>query len=364
MYEGQTPEAIKARMLAEIQEGTGLSSMAGGFADGVVGPVSEEMSDVYISLAAVPDMLFVTADSGPYIDRVGKQYYNITRRPGTAASCAIIFTGKAGLLIAQGTAFLTAGGLVFHLAAPVTLDSSGTGSGRLVAADVGVAYNVEEGAINRMYINLAGLTSYTNQAASGGTDQESDAALLSRIQERVRQPPTSGNGYQLRQWAMEVSGVGQAKVVELAQGAGTVGLTIVDSNYEAPAEDIVEAVQAAVDAQRPIGAQPTAIAATELTVTVEASVTVLQGAGKETVRTALEEALRGYCKTLIDAKYTPIYYKPAEDLPYTLVYNRVLALLLNIPEVENFSTLTVNGGMVDVAIQPGQIPVVGTVSVS
>lgn len=364
MYEDRTPEALKARMLAEIDESRGLSSMAGGFADGVVGPVAEEMSDVYISLDAVPDMLFVTQDSGGYIDRVGRQYYNITRRPGTRAYCGISFTGAPGLTIAGGTAFLTAGGLGFALMETVTLDSSGLGAGRLEAEAVGAAYNVDAGAVNRMYINLAGLTSYVNQAAEGGTDPESDRALLARIQERVQRPPTSGNGYQYRQWAMAVAGVGQAKVVELAQGAGTVGLTIVDANYEAPSAEIVEAVQAAVDAQRPVGAQPTAAAAAELAVTVAAAVTVAQGASKATVQAALEEALRGYCRDLIDSKYSPIYYSPQDDGTYALLYNRVLAMLLSIPEVEDYSALTVNGAEGNLTIQPGQIPVVGTVSVT
>ena len=83
MFEAQTPEAIKARILAKIEAGQGLSSMAGGFADGVAGPVSEEMSKVYMSLDAVPSMLFVDESSGGYIDLVGEQYFNLTRRPGT-----------------------------------------------------------------------------------------------------------------------------------------------------------------------------------------------------------------------------------------------------------------------------------------
>ena len=52
------------------------------------------------------------------------------------------------------------------------------------------------------------------------------------------------------------------------------------------------------------------------------------------------------------------------DLPYTLYYNRVLALLLNVEGVENFASLTVNGGTADVTIQAGEIPVLGEVSVT
>lgn len=364
MFESRTPEAIKAEILGSINQSQGLSSMAGGFADGVAGPVSELMSQVYMALDGVPSMLFPDESSGGYIDLVGQQYFNITRRAGTRAYCGISFTGTAGLVIPQGTAFLTAGGLSYTLMEQVTLDSAGSGQGRLEASAVGAVYNVDAGAIDRMYINLAGLTSYTNGAAAGGTDPESDGALLSRIRERVQRPPTSGNGYQFRQWALAVAGVGQAKVVELAQGAGTVALTIVDSNYEAPAGGIVEAVEAAIAAERPVGAAVTVEAATEMSVSVEAAVTVTQGTGKGTVQAALEEALRGYCRDLIDAKYTPIYYAPEEDGPYTLLYNRVLAMLLNLPGVENFSSLTVNGGTADVPIQAGQIPVVGEVSVT
>ena len=364
MYETMTPEALKALMLAQINESQGISSMAGGFADGVIGPVAERMSNVYMSLDAVPDMLFVTENSGAYIDKVGQQYYNITRRPGTRAYCDISLTGTPGLVIAQGTQFLTAGGLAFSLLGDVTIPSGGTAAGRLEAAEVGSVYNVDAGAIDRMYINLAGLTGYTNEAATGGTDPESDAALLERIRERVQQPATSGNGYQYRQWAMAVPGVGQAKVVELANGAGTVGVTIVSGSYQAPGEEILDAVESAIAQQRPIGAEVTVIGSTEMTVDVAASVTLTQGATAGGVQDAFRIALAEYCKSLVDAKFSPIYYSPGQDGSYTLLYNRVLAILLTIPGVENFTSLTVNSGTSDITITADQIPVLGTVSVT
>ena len=364
MYETQTPEAIKAAILAAIDQSQGLSSMAGGFADGVAGPVSEELSKAYMALDAVPSMLFVDESSGGYIDQVGKQYYTLSRRSGTRAYCDIDFTGDPGLTIPQGTVFLTAGGLSYTLLEQVTLGQQGTGSGRLEAADVGSVYNVDAGAIDRMYVNLAGLTSYVNETASGGTDTESDAALLARIQERVQRPPTSGNGYQYRQWALEVPGIGNAKVVELADGPGTVSLTLVDSNDAPAAEEIVEAVEAAIAQERPVGASVTVEAAAALEVTVAAAVTVTQGTDKSTVRSAFQAALQDHLHSLIESKFTPVYYKPAEDLPYTLLYNRVLALLLTVPGVENFSTLTVNGGTADVTIGASQVPVLEEVTVT
>lgn len=196
------------------------------------------------------------------------------------------------------------------------------------------------------------------------TDAESDAALLSRIRERVQRPPTSGNGYQYRQWALEVAGVGSAKVVELPGGPGTVGVTLVDSNGRAPSEEIVEAVEAHIGEERPVGAAVTVAAATEREVTVAAQVSLTGGAGAGAVQDAFRAALAGYLHTLIEGKYGTVYYKPADDQPYTLLYNRVLALLLNVDGVENFASLTVNGGTADVTIQAGEIPVLGEVSVT
>lgn len=364
MFEDKTPEALKQAMLESIQAGQGLSPLAGGFADGVVGPAAVEMSKLYMALSAVPSMLFVDESSGGYIDLVGRQYYDITRRAGTTASCAISFVGTPGLVVPQGTAFLTGGGLSFSLAAAVTLGAEGTGSGRLEADAVGSAYNVEAGAVDRMYVNLAGLTSYTNGAASGGTDPESDAALLARIRERVQQPPTSGNGYQYRQWAMAVPGVGNAKVTELPDGPGTVGVVLVDANREAPGEDIVEAVEAAIEQERPVGAAVSVSGATERSIDLTAAVTLTQGGSTAAVEEALAGQVTAYFHTLVDEHFTPVYYNSADDGPYPVLYNRVLGLLLGIPGVEDFSALTLGGGTGNITLTKDQVPVLGSVRVT
>ena len=113
-----------------------------------------------------------------------------------------------------------------------------------------------------------------------------------------------------------------------------------------------------------LGAAVTVTAAGEREVTVAAQVSLTGGAGAGAVQDAFRAALAGYLHTLIEGKYGAVYYKPADDQPYTLLYNRVLALLLNVEGVENFASLTVNGGTADVTIQAGEIPVLGEVSVT
>ena len=84
----------------------------------------------------------------------------------------------------------------------------------------------------------------------------------------------------------------------------------------------------------------------------------------ETVKAELEVRLKEYLSSLVAGKYGTIYYGPEEDLAYTVIYNRILALLLTIDGVENATSLTVNGGTADVTVQPDEVPTPGTVEVT
>ena len=271
--------------------------------------------------------------------------------------------GTAGTVVPAGTTFLTATGLRFVTLSTVAIGADGRAVCQLEAMEVGAAYNIQAGTITGMWVNISGLSSYYNTQAAGGTDRESGQQLYDRIDEARKFPRTSGNGWDFRGWALEVSGIGEAKVVELIDGAGTVGLVLVDSTYAPASPEMVEEVLANVMAKKPIGATPTVEAAASLEVTVAATVTV-QSISLDEVKRELETGLTEYLKTLIETKYGRIYYGPDEDLPYTLVYNRVLAILLNIKGVENFSALTVSGGEEDISIPADSIPVLGEVVVT
>ena len=364
MFDDRTQAQIKAELLGEISPDTGLSAMAGSYADATIGPVAGQISQVYKALPAVTSMLFIDETSGGYIDLVGGTYFNITRRPGTRAVCDITLTGDPGTVIPQGAVFLTATGLRFALEEAVTIPAEGTAAGRLEAAEEGAAYNILAGAITSMYVNVPGLASYVNGEASGGTDTESDAALCQRIAERRQKPINGANGWQYRAWAMEIPGVGEAKVVELADGPGTVKVYLVDSNMEPAAGEIVEEVQALLDAQRPVGAAPQAAAPETLEISVTATVVLRSAVSAETVRAEMEARLREYLAGLVQQNYAQIYYTPEEDRPYTLIYNRLLALLLTIDGVEDATSLTVNGGTEDIQVSAGQAPVLGSVEVT
>lgn len=363
MFEDRTTANIKKEALEELSPATGISAMAGSFADASIGAAARVTSEFYQALRAVPSMLFVDPNSGQFLDLVAGDYFNMTRRSGTVATCSMDLFGTPGTLIQRGTVFLTAEGLRFATTAAVTIGADGRAVCTLQAAENGADYNIAAGALVSMWINIPGLTSYYNTEATGGTDDETGEQLYERIDEARKRPRTSGNGWDYRGWALEIDGVGEAKIVELAFGAGTVGITLVDSTYAPASPEKVEAVLQNILRKKPIGAAPTVETAKAVEISVSAAVT-LAGTTTEAAKEALTAALQNYFKTLIDKKYQRIYYKPSEDLPYTVVYNRILALLLTIPGVDNFSSLTVSGAEEDISIPADSIPTLGEVTVT
>ncbi len=362
MFDDRTPENLKKELLEKISPAAGISALEGSFADAVAGPVAYQLSQFYRALPAVVSMLFIDASSGRYIDKVAQDYHGLSRHPGSKARCAVTLSGNPGASVNKGSVFLTAEGQRFVLLDTVVIPARGNGLGTLEAEAVGAAYNVQAGAIVRMQVNPPGIASFETTAAEGGTDTESDAALYQRVDDARKRPATSGNGWDFRRWAMEVDGVGEVKVVELWDGPGTVSLTVVGSDFHQPEDRIVQAVEAHVMECKPIGATPAVFPAFEVPIFVRAQVATLN-ASVEEIRDELTRRLKDLFQRMIRQKYQSIYYDWDSDTDYTLSYNRVLALLLSIDEVDSFVSLSLDGGTDDLVIPSDSIPVIGGVEV-
>lgn len=261
------------------------------------------------------------------------------------------FSGNAGTVIPEGTAFLTEGGVEFDLTAAVTLDGSGTGTGTARAAQAGESGNVPAGSLKRMIVTISGLDSWRNEPAAGGVDEESDADLCGRYYDRLQRPATSGNAYHYRRWALEVPGVGDAKVFPLWNGAGTVKVLLAGPDKAPVDSGVVNAAKANIEAQRPIGAAVTVASAQGVMVNVAAAVTLDGSVEKSAVKDAFTAALKGYLQSVAFTGGAALY-------------NRIAFLLLSVPGVTDYTALTVNGGTANVTLTADQVPVLGAVTVT
>ena len=91
----------------------------------------------------------------------------------------------------------------------------------------------------------------------GGTDDETDDELRSRILERIQQPPMGGDANDYVQWALAVPGVTRAWCYPLEMGIGTVTVRFVMDDVRAdndgfPYEEDVAAVEQYINMVRPV----------------------------------------------------------------------------------------------------------------
>ena len=347
MYEDLTPEVLRARMLAAATGG--ISTEEGSFASDVYAPMSVEAYKIYGNIDMAIDSFFVQTSQGQYLDDAGAQV-GVERRPGTNATGTVTVTGTTGATVPAGTLFTTNEGLQFAADAAATL-ADGTAQVEATAVAAGSEYNILAGEIARLVTPVSGVTGATNAAAfAGGTDIESDDALRERILLRMRQPATSGNAAHYREWALSVPGVGDAKITPLVNGPGTVGVLICDSNKLPPTTELVQAVADYIETVRPIGATVTVTGAVAKTINVAATA-VLEGVEAAAVQASYEDAL------------TAFFAEVAFNLDSVSV-NRAAYLLMSIPGVTDYTSLTLNGAAQSVTIADNEVPVLGTCTVT
>lgn len=363
MFEDMTPEKIRRRILGRLK--TDLQTREGSFTNDIIAAAAEEISEVYHSLDALLPAFYVDETSGPYIDKQAGTV-GIVRKAGTAASCPVTFTGTDGASIPAGAVYYTASGLAFYLESAVTVRAE-TGEGTLIASEAGDAYNIAAGEIVTALRNYGGISGFTNAAADGGADPETDEALLARYLERMRKPATSGNPWHYQRWAKEVEGIGAARVISKWNGPGTVKVIAADQDLQPATAAAVAACAAHIEAERPVGPAVTVEAAGALEVRLEAEVVLDGSVSRGSVREALEEAVGAYLKSLAAAAFSgnvDLQLEPLEAGNYEALFNRTAFLLLSIPGVLDYTSLKLNGGTENLTIPAGSVPVLKEVAVT
>ena len=351
-FDSLTPEGVQDMLRAFAEDELGLSTAQGTLLQIILAPGAYVFWEGLQALRAQVPISFVDETSGSFIDKDAAGY-GITRKPGTAASVLLTFTGSAGTTVPAGTLCVTQDGLGFATDEDLTLGEDGRGTVTATADAVGTAYNVLAGAIVSTQQAVSGVTSLINEAAAaGGTDPETDAALFARLDAYKKTPPTSGNDRHYHQWALEVNGVGAASVIRCWDGPGTVKVIIADMALHPVTEELRAEVAAYIETQRPVTAEVTVESAAGVPVTVSVTVSTDGTVFKLDTEQTLTERLAEYLGEIA-------FTEGAE-----VVYNRVLALVMGLPGVIDCSGLTVNGGTANVPLDATQIPMLGTVTVS
>jgi uncharacterized phage protein gp47/JayE len=200
MYEDKTQSVIRAAILAAM--GDSVSKLEGSFASDMAAAVALEIATAYAHIDYALLTYLLETNEGEYLERRAAEY-GITRKSGTKATVTLTAAGTNGTVLPANTQVLSEDGHVFLTDAAATV-AGGVATVQATAAKIGAEYNVIAGSVTRFFKNIAGISSIANEnAAVGGTDNESDEALRERVLFRLQMPATSGNAYHYQQWALE-----------------------------------------------------------------------------------------------------------------------------------------------------------------
>jgi len=208
----------------------------------------------WIARQVLPD----TAET-EFLDRWAA-IFGLSRQPAAFAGGTVTLTGTNGATLPAGAVLTRADGAAYVTQAAATI-AGGVASVAVLARTAGVAGNTDAGASLALSAAVAGIVGVATVAApglTGGADLEADTAYRARLLARIQTPPQGGSAADYLAWALAQPGVTRAWVYPLARGLGTVDLAFVmDGRLPGsiiPASGDVAAVQAALNALRPVTA--------------------------------------------------------------------------------------------------------------
>lgn len=178
-------------------------------------------------------------------------------------------------------------------------------------------------------------------------DKEDNQSLYDRFIVKVQTPATSGNKYHYLNWAMEVTGVGTAKVLP---GTGIVKVVIVDSNKHGVTQKLIKDVYDHIEEVRPLLAGTlTVVSATEKAMNITANLSLVQGYNLGKVQQEFSDLLDQYLKSI---SFKVGYISIA----------KIGNLLLSTTGVLDYSELKINNLSSNIILDDEEIAVLGTVT--
>ncbi|MCX8132027.1 MAG: baseplate J/gp47 family protein [Clostridia bacterium] len=356
MYENQTEELIKQRMLSKAPEGINISE--GDFFNDAVSPAAIELTLAYQQLDNVLRLGFAETSYGEYLDRITSER-GVYRKPATKGRGIIEITAAVGSAINKGDTLATwQGNIRFTAVEAKTVGETGKVQVEFENETAGNLGNVLPNTRFISPIAIPGFISAVNPSLiNAGTDAEQDDSLRERYFRKVQTPATSGNRHHYRDWAEEVAGVGGARVFPLWNGPGTVKVVIIDSNKQPVSSELIAKVQGYIDpeprgcgeGQAPLGAVCTVVSAVGVPINIDAAI---NGISADAVKTAFEKALDGY---LAEIAFTDV----------SVSYAKIGTLLMECISQAggaDYSELTVNGNDSNITVTQEQVAVRGMVN--
>lgn len=201
-----------------------------------------------------------------------------------------------------------------------------------------------------------------------GQDEEETEAFRLRFRNSFDASSFGGNRADYKTKVTALEGVGGVRIYRAQYGAGTVGLSIINSQYKAPSSTLIQQVQEAVD---PIGQQGegvgiapidhvvTVTGVTNEVINVQATITFESGYNADIVRPLAEEAINSYFQSLGE-EWARANTKSEDDTGLIVRISQIELRILSLDGVLDIANTTVNGRTGNINLTVDKIPSLGT----
>lgn len=296
--------------------------------------------------------------TGEDLERFTFQRKGVERRKATHATGYItIISGSGTVMI--GDIFESESGIRY--ASDVTKDVNVGDTVAITCTTAGTAGNVPKGTITKMPVTISGINQVTNDTVlTGGLDAENDDDLRYRYYEALREPATSGNEYHYKQWAKEITGVGEANIISLWNGKNTVKVVIVNTDRVPASDELVKTVQDYIDpnssgkgeGMAPVGAYCTVVSATPVNINISVTgVKMSDDVTTSMIETDVKDKITNYLKTI------------ALHQDY-VSWAQIGSYIISATGLLDFDSYTINSGTKQIKLTAEQVAVLGTVEVA
>lgn len=356
------PEDIQGRMMNSLP--ADIDNMPGGFPYDFTMPTALEKSElIQFHLVRTLMLMFPMWSWGAWLDLHGKQK-SIPRKAANLATGYVTIEGVPETRIASGFVVCTPAtdvgpSIEYVIDEEVTIPAVGKVTVPITAMYGGTGSNAKAKMVNLMSKPIEGITKlYNEKDITGGTDEEDDAAYLERIMEKYESEGASyiGNDADYKRWAKEVTGIGDCIVVPTWNGPGTVKLVLVDSNGRPANDQLVQAVYDHIISpnNREQRLMPTGSA--DLTVVAADTKLISYSCMKLS-----HDSSTNMDQIVEDFKAAVMQYYTEAKLTNIVRYNKIHAILTNLPGVLDFEELKLNGEEKNISLDQDEYPGTNTV---
>jgi uncharacterized phage protein gp47/JayE len=353
MYENVTFDSIMEDMLARVP--SNMDKREGSVIWDALAPAAIELQNAYIALDTVLNETFADTASLYYLVKRAAER-GIMQKLATNAVLQGEFT-PADLELSIGSRF-SCDTLNY-----IVTEKVQDGIYKLTCETAGKEGNKYLGTLIPIdYID--GLeTAELTEVLIPADDDEDVESLRERYFNTMTSQAFGGNISDYKETTVALDGVGGVKVTPVWNGGGTVKLTIINSEFGVPTDELVESVQNAIDpvghsgegvGLAPIGHVVTVVGVKGKTIDIVTNITYQTGWGWESAKSYILNAIDSYLKELSKV------WDESEGLIIRI--SQLESKILTCEGVLDISGTTLNGVASNLALAADEIPVRGTVN--